>query len=54
MFDLLLQAGAIKGGVEAVWVLVVSFLIFFMQPGFALLEAGQVRAQKAGPFLIHI
>jgi Amt family ammonium transporter len=46
--ELLLQADAIKGGVEAVWVLVVSFLIFFMQPGFALLEAGQVRAKNAG------
>jgi len=45
---LLLQAGAVKGGVEAIWVLVVSFLIFFMQPGFALLEAGQVRAKNAG------
>jgi Amt family ammonium transporter len=28
-------------------VLLVSFLIFFMQPGFALLEAGQVRAKNA-------
>jgi len=33
---------------QTVWVLVVSFLIFFMQPGFALLEAGQVRAKNAG------
>jgi Amt family ammonium transporter len=39
---------AIADSVNAVWVLMVSFLIFFMQPGFALLEAGQVRAKNAG------
>jgi Amt family ammonium transporter len=38
---------AIANSVNNVWVLVVSFLIFFMQPGFALLEAGQVRAKNA-------
>ena len=45
-----LQTGvtAIAEGVNNVWVLVVCFLIFFMQPGFALLEAGQVRAKNAG------
>jgi Amt family ammonium transporter len=31
---------------------VVSFLIFFMQPGFALLEAGQVRAKNVGNVLM--
>ncbi|MEZ3143831.1 ammonium transporter [Halobaculum sp. MBLA0143] len=39
---------AVTDAASAVWVLVVSFLIFFMQPGFALLEAGQVRAKNAG------
>ncbi|MFC6726132.1 ammonium transporter, partial [Halobium palmae] len=39
-------------GVNTVWVLVVSFLIFFMQPGFALLEAGQVRAKNVGNVLM--
>ncbi|MEZ3117529.1 ammonium transporter [Halobaculum sp. MBLA0147] len=39
---------AVADAASAVWVLVVSFLIFFMQPGFALLEAGQVRAKNAG------
>ena len=39
---------AIANSVNSVWVLLVSFLIFFMQPGFALLEAGQVRAKNAG------
>ncbi|WP_142857286.1 ammonium transporter [Salinigranum halophilum] len=53
-FDLLLQvdAGAVATGVNNVWVLVVCFLIFFMQPGFALLEAGQVRAKNAGNVLM--
>jgi Amt family ammonium transporter len=35
-----------------VWVLVVCFLIFFMQPGFALLEAGQVRAKNVSNVLM--
>jgi len=42
------DVSAIADGVNAVWVLVVTFLIFFMQPGFALLEAGQIRAKNAG------
>mgnify|MGYP006269533269 CR=1 FL=1 len=54
--DLLLQSGgdleAIASGVNNVWILVVSFLIFFMQPGFALLEAGQVRAKNVGNVLM--
>jgi Amt family ammonium transporter len=32
--------------VNLVWVLVVTFLIFFMHAGFAMLEAGQVRAKN--------
>jgi len=47
-----LDAGAIASGVNNVWVLVVCFLIFFMQPGFALLEAGQVRAKNVGNVLM--
>ncbi|KAB7515324.1 ammonium transporter [Halosegnis rubeus] len=49
-----LQAGieAISSGVNYVWILVVCFLIFFMQPGFALLEAGQVRAKNVGNVLM--
>ena len=39
---------SIADSINAVWVLMVTFLIFFMQPGFALLEAGQVRAKNAG------
>jgi Amt family ammonium transporter len=44
--------GAVADGVNYVWVLVVCFLIFFMQPGFALLESGQVRAKNVGNVLM--
>jgi len=33
-------------GVNLVWLLVATFLIFFMKAGFAMLEAGQVRAKN--------
>ena len=33
--------------VDYVWVLVSAFLVFFMQPGFALVEAGFCRAKNA-------
>ncbi|MDS0295987.1 ammonium transporter [Halogeometricum luteum] len=51
-FPLQADATAIASGVNTVWVLVVTFLIFFMQPGFALLEAGQVRAKNVGNVLM--
>ncbi|GAB3685385.1 hypothetical protein GCM10028857_15820 [Salinarchaeum chitinilyticum] len=34
------------GAINYSWVLVVSFLIFFMHAGFAMLEAGQVRSKN--------
>jgi Amt family ammonium transporter len=45
---LALQTGmdAIVTGVNLVWVLTVTFLIFFMHAGFAMLEAGQVRSKN--------
>ncbi|WP_273838673.1 ammonium transporter [Halococcus sp. PRR34] len=47
---ILLQSGvdleAVASGVNNVWVLTVTFLIFFMHAGFAMLEAGQVRAKN--------
>jgi len=46
------DATAIADGVNAVWVLAVTFLIFFMQPGFALLEAGQVRTKNVSNVLM--
>jgi len=36
----------IAAGVNLVWLLLVTFLIFFMKAGFAMLEAGQVRAKN--------
>jgi Amt family ammonium transporter len=44
--------GEIASGVNTTWALVVAFLIFFMQPGFALLEAGQVRAKNVSNVLM--
>ncbi|WP_158855452.1 ammonium transporter [Halorhabdus sp. CUG00001] len=44
--------GEIASGINMVWALTVAFLIFFMQPGFALLEAGQVRAKNVGNVLM--
>jgi Amt family ammonium transporter len=44
----LLQASpqALTDGISNVWILTVSFLIFFMHAGFAMLEAGQVRSKN--------
>ncbi|ELY78902.1 ammonium transporter [Natrinema pallidum] len=36
----------IADGVNLLWVLVATFLIFFMHAGFAMLEAGQVRSKN--------
>jgi Amt family ammonium transporter len=44
MTGVLLQASA--EALNWTWVLVVSFLIFFMHAGFAMLEAGQVRSKN--------
>ncbi|MFC7130298.1 ammonium transporter [Haloferax chudinovii] len=52
VIPLQVDPSVIAQGVNYVWVLVVSFLIFFMQPGFALLEAGQVRAKNVGNVLM--
>jgi Amt family ammonium transporter len=41
-----LDPSALASGVNAVWVLTVTFLIFFMHAGFAMLEAGQVRSKN--------
>jgi Amt family ammonium transporter len=37
---------ALTNAVNYIWVLVVTFLIFFMHAGFAMLEAGQVRSKN--------
>lgn len=48
MFSQLLATDvtAIADSINAIWILTVSFLIFFMQPGFVLLESGQVRSKN--------
>ena len=50
MSSLLLQSGvdigALADGVNNVWVLTVTFLIFFMHAGFAMLEAGPGQSQE--------
>ncbi|WP_253741615.1 ammonium transporter [Halorientalis sp. IM1011] len=38
--------GDVASAVNFTWILVVSFLIFFMHAGFAMLEAGQVRSKN--------
>ena len=48
----MVDIGTVADGVNNVWVLTVSFLIFFMQPGFAMLEAGQVRAKNVANVLM--
>jgi len=39
---------AAVAGVNYTWTLVAAFLVFFMQAGFALLEAGSTRSRSAG------
>ncbi|WP_424016820.1 ammonium transporter [Halorientalis pallida] len=48
MDPILLQVGVseVASAVNFTWILVVSFLIFFMHAGFAMLEAGQVRSKN--------
>lgn len=37
---------------DTAWVLIASFLVFFMQAGFGMLEAGLIRAKNAGNILM--
>jgi Amt family ammonium transporter len=39
-------------GVNQIWVLLCAFLVMFMQPGFAMLEAGQVRTKNTANVLM--
>lgn len=41
-------AGAAVIAVDYAWTLVAAFLVFFMQAGFALLEAGSIRSRNTG------
>ncbi len=38
--------------IDTVWVLVAAFLVFFMQPGFAMVETGFTRAKNASNILM--
>ena len=46
MIPLQTDLSAVVTAVNYVWVLTVTFLIFFMHAGFAMLEAGQVRSKN--------
>ncbi|MBN2270778.1 MAG: ammonium transporter [Sedimentisphaerales bacterium] len=37
---------ALKQGLDTVWVLIAAFLVFFMQAGFGMVEAGFIRAKN--------
>lgn len=39
---------ALTQAADTIWTLVTAFLVFFMQPGFAMVEAGFTRAKNAG------
>ena len=38
---------------DVIWVLVAAILVFFMQAGFALCEAGLTRAKNTGNILVN-
>jgi Amt family ammonium transporter len=39
--------GELKQGLDTVWVMIGAFLVFFMQAGFGMVEAGFIRAKNA-------
>ncbi|MBE0688763.1 MAG: ammonium transporter, partial [Anaerolineae bacterium] len=41
--DMAGQISAVQLSVDATWILITAFLVFFMQAGFSLLEAGMIR-----------
>ncbi len=41
-----INIGDIKQGLDTVWVLIGAFLVFFMQAGFGMVEAGFIRAKN--------
>ncbi len=46
------QIAATQTSINTVWMLVCAFLVFFMQPGFAMLEVGFTRAKNAANILM--
>ena len=41
-----ISAAELKQGLDTVWVLIAAFLVFFMQAGFGMVEAGFIRAKN--------
>jgi Amt family ammonium transporter len=41
-----LSIADVKQGLDTVWVLIAAFLVFFMQAGFGMVEAGFIRAKN--------
>ena len=46
------QAAANAIAIDTVWTLIAAFLVFFMQAGFAMVEAGFTRAKNAGNIIM--
>lgn len=44
--------GELVRGIDTMWMLVAAFLVFFMQAGFALVEAGLTRAKNASNIMM--
>ena len=50
--DITAELDAIKMGINTVWVLIAAFLVFFMQAGFGMVEAGFIRAKNTANILM--
>ena len=46
------QSAELATGINTVWMLLAAMLVFFMQPGFALVEAGFTRAKNTANILM--
>ena len=46
------QAAANAVAIDTIWTLIAAFLVFFMQAGFAMVEAGFTRAKNAGNIIM--
>src|SRR4029450_2164039 len=45
--------GGVGNATNTIWTLVAAFLVFFMQAGFMMLEAGFARTREAGNILME-
>ena len=50
--DAIVQMGDLARGIDTVWMLLAAMLVFFMQPGFALVEAGFTRTKNTANILM--